>query len=73
MPRRRIIGLAVGLLGAGVLVAVGVAIYDREASSLLLDLGIPGTLLTVLAGIALLLVGGATALRGTRKDEAGPP
>jgi hypothetical protein len=63
MQLQRIVGIAVALAGVAILAALGVALYNRAASTVLVDLGIPGAMLTGLAGLTLLFVGGAIALR----------
>jgi hypothetical protein len=55
----RLSGAATLVLGLAMLGAVGRAIYRPEAAHLLLDLGIPGVLLVTLAGLVLILTGGA--------------
>lgn len=59
----RIVGGLSAILGAVILIALHVAIYDHEASAVLVDLGIPGALLTTMAGLTLFFGGGAAALR----------
>jgi hypothetical protein len=60
---RRVAGVALAAVGAAMLAGLGAVLYERPASTLIVDLGIPGCLLLGLAGLALLLVG-AAALRG---------
>jgi hypothetical protein len=59
----RITGALASVTGAAILTALHVAIYDHEASAVLVDLGIPGALLSTLAGLCLFFGGGAAALR----------
>ncbi|HTI66309.1 MAG TPA: hypothetical protein VL460_02050 [Caulobacteraceae bacterium] len=70
--RYRILGGVMAAAGLVLLAALGFALYDHEASKVLIDLGIPGALLASLAGLSLLLIGVAVAVRrGGRVSRRG--
>ena len=71
MGLHRAIGLLLAAAGLGLLIGIGVAIYDRHAGDVLVTLGIPGALLVSTTGLVLLFVGGAIAVRGGGPQRPG--
>ncbi len=63
MRLHRVVGCLIALAGLAILAALGVTLYNHAASTVLVDLGIPGAMMIGLAGLTLLFVGGALALR----------
>jgi hypothetical protein len=72
MSLHRTVGLLLAAAGLGLLVGLGVAIYDRHAGDLLVTIGIPGALLTSTVGVIFLFLGGAIAVgdRGARRKRS---
>lgn len=62
MQGRRILGGLMAVAGIAVLAVLGFAIYNSAKSNFIVDLGIPGALLTSLAGLVLMFIGGALVL-----------
>lgn len=63
MIGRLVLGLGLAAAGAAVLLGMTFIIYNHQASRLMVDLGIPGSLLITLAGLTLVFSGAAIALR----------